>query len=239
MERLITILNSIEYGIVAPENYSFDQIANAFKQGRVKLPLLRRMGGGGNCASIALIKSAIGSLGFSGIFQSVIIDTNKKRFLIDLIDDEERTYSLSFRNYKYAKRKSSFELNRNDETSLEIFEFSNFCYAVIAEIKRTNYRRNRRYKRAITDLNKGEATKYIYGNLGVDKQKIGDVSIENLGSYKHIVVWNSKHAVYASEGMYDEFFNGHNDTEPLEKLKEIHGNGTNKHNPKGAYGIIQ
>ena len=49
------------------------------------------------------------------------------------------------------------------------------------------------------------------------------------------MVWNPPHAVYSNEGFYDEFFPGYNDIEPLEKLKDIHGNNTNKDNPSGAY----
>jgi hypothetical protein len=53
------------------------------------------------------------------------------------------------------------------------------------------------------------------------------------------VVWNPPHAIYSSEGYYDEFFSGHNDIELLEKLKHIHGGGTIKDNPKGAYKVRQ
>jgi hypothetical protein len=235
MERIIRIVKSLDYGNTNNENFTFEQIANSFKQGRVELPLLRRIGGGGNCASIALIKASIGSFGFSGVFKSIIIDEQKSRFLIDLIDDDETTYNLSFRDYEYASKKSAFELNSEDEISKNIFEFSNFCYAVMAEIKRRTFRRNKRYKRAITDLNKGESTKYIYELLGLEKEKIEDISINNLKLHKHIVVWNPPHAIYSSEGFYDEFFSGYNDIEPLEELKNIHGGKTEKDNPIGAY----
>ncbi|GAA3623285.1 hypothetical protein [Flavivirga jejuensis] len=235
MERILKIIESLDFENRNNESFTFEQIANAFKQGRVELPLLRKIGGGGNCASIALIKAAIGSFGFSGIFRSINVDTQKNRFLINLIDEEEKIYKLSFINFKLAKSKSAFELNNEDDTSKNILEFSNFCYAVMAEIKRRTYRRRRRYKRAITDLNKGESTRYIYELLGLEKEKIEDVSIENLGSLNHLVVWNPPHAVYSSEGFYDEFFSGHNDIEPLGKLKDIHGGGTTKDDPKGAY----
>lgn len=239
MERILRIIEVLDFGNPNAESYTFEQIANAFKQGRVELPLLRKIGGGGNCASIALIKAAIGNFGFSGIFRSIIIDTQKNRFLIDLIDDDETTYGISFKNFKSARSKSAFELNNEDEISKDIFEFSNFCYAVMAEIKRRTYRRRRRFKRAITDLNKGESTRYIHELLGLEKEKIVDVSIKNLSLYKHIVVWNPPHAIYSGEGYYDEFFSSHNDIEPLEELKNIHGGGTEKDNPKGAYKLIQ
>lgn len=239
MERIIRIIEKLDFGNPNKEKFTFEQIANAFKQGRVDLPLFRRIGGGGNCASIALIKAAIGNFGFSGIFNSIIVDYSNERFLIDLIDDEEKTYSLSYNNFRYASKKSSFELNNSDDISKEILEFSNFCYAVMAEIKRGTYRRRRKYKRAITDLNKGELTKYIYELLGLEMQIINDISLDNLSTKKHIVVWNPPHAVYTSEGKYDEFFNGHNDIEPLKELKNIHGGGTDKDNPSGAYILKQ
>ena len=239
MERIFKIIKSLDFGNIYLEKFAFEQIANAFKQGRVELPILRRIGGGGNCASIALIKSSIGNFGFSGIFKSIIIDKQKNRFLIDLIDDDETTYNLSFENFKYASKKSSYELNNTDEISKDIFEFSNFCFAVMSEIKRRTYRRNRKYGRAVNDLNKGESTKYIYELLGLEKKEIENVSIENLRTYKHIVVWNPSHAIYSNEGFYDEFFNGYSDIEQLEELKNIHGGGKEKDNPTGAYVLKQ
>ena len=161
MERIIEIIEKLDFGNPTNEVFTFEVVANAFKQGRVNLPLFRRIGGGGNCASVALIKASIGTFGFSGVFKSIIIDQQKKRFLIDLIDDDETTYNLSFNNFKYASKMSAFELNKEDEVSKNILDFSNFCYAVMAEIKRSTYRRNRKYKRAIHDLNKGESTEYI------------------------------------------------------------------------------
>lgn len=235
MERIFRIIESLDFGNTTNEVFSFEQVANAFKQGRVKLPLVRKMGGGGNCASIALIKGAIGNFGYSGIFRSVIIDKQRNRFLIDLVDDDDTVFKLSFKNFSFAKEKSSFVLHNEDEISKDIFEFAMFCYAVIAEVKRRTYRRFKRYKRAITDLNKGESTRYIFEYLGLERDIIEDVSIENLSRFKHLVVWNKVHAVYSSEGHYDEFFKNHSDIESLEQLKSIHGKGSDKYNPKGAY----
>ncbi|MDN3594664.1 hypothetical protein [Zunongwangia endophytica] len=239
MQRIIKIIQSLEFGNPNKENFTFEQVANAFKQSRVSLPFPYNFGGGGNCASIALIKASIGSFGFSGIYNSIIIDNQRKRFLIDLIDDEETTYNLSFENYQFASQKSAFKLNIDNEISRDILEFSNFCYAVMAEVKRRTFRRNKRYRRAVRDLNQGDSTKYIYELLGLEKEKIQDISIENLKNFEHLVLYNPPHAVYSNKGLYDEFFSGHNDIEPLEKLKDIHGNGTVKDNPKGAYILRQ
>ncbi|CAL2080932.1 conserved hypothetical protein [Tenacibaculum sp. 190524A05c] len=235
MERLLQIIDSLDFGNQNNEAFTFEQVANAFKQGTVNLPFFSSFGGGGNCASVALIKASIGTFGFSGIFKSIIVDHARARFLIDLIDDDETTYNLSFEDFRYASEKSAFKLNNDDELSKNILVFAHFCFAVMAEVKRKTYRRNRRYKRAITDLNKGESTIYIHELLGLEKETITDVSISNLTSFQHIVVWNWPHAVYSNEGFYDEFFNGHNDIEPLDNLKNIHGDGTEGDNPVGAY----
>jgi len=235
MERIIRIINSLDFDNDINTEYSFEQISNSFKQGTVDLPLLRRFGGGGNCATIALIKAAIGNFGFSGVFKSVIIDHRKKRFLIDLADSDETVYILKFKKFELASSKSAFILKSNDMKSRDILEFSNFCFAVMAEVKRNTYRRYKDYRRAITDLNKGEPTNYIFELLGLERENIKDISIKNLAKFKHLVVWNPPHAVYSNEGYYDEHYNNYDEIEPLERLKEIHGDGSEKYNPIGAY----
>lgn len=238
MERIIRLLDNTDFSASTHASFSFETVANAFKQGRVRLPLLRSIGGGGNCASIALIKAAIGTYGFAGTFKSVLVDHQNKRFLIDLRDAEDRVHHLSFKNYRRAARKSAFVLHDQTETAKDILAFAEFCFAVMVEIKRQTYRWNRRYKRAITDLNKGEATAYIFELLGFSIKSIKDVSIENLRTLEHLVLWNPPHAVYSSRGYYDEFFNGHQSIEPLSELKNIHGGGTPKDDPVGAYVLL-
>jgi len=243
MKRIDQIIAKLQFGSNKPSQFTKEKICNSFKQGRVDLPLLMRIGGGGNCASVALIKAAIGTFGFDNIFKSIVIDNQNKRYLIDLKDDDSMVYSLSFNDYEYGATKSAFEPYESDEISKDIFEFAKFCFAVLAEVKRCDYRVNKRYARAINDLNKGEETKYIHEYLGLNADTVKDISIKNLSSLKNLVAWNGPHAVYSSEGVYDEFFEEHNKEklapiQPLSMLKIIHGNGTSKDDPIGAYKLV-
>lgn len=213
---------------------------NAFKQGIVDLPPLWRIGGGGNCASIAIIKSAIGTYGFDNVFKSIIVDAANKRYIIDLRDEDTTVYTLSFANYEHACKKSSFILKGDDQSSKDILEFANFCFAVMAEVKRNEYRINKSFERAINDLNKGESAVDIHAYLGLTPTKVKDVSIQNLSTLKNLIIWNPPHAVYASEGYYDEAWeedsqgNKIEPIQPLNMLKEIHGDGSTNDNPVGA-----
>lgn len=234
MKRINEIIQSLEFGTEKVSPFSKEQIFNAFKQGTVEFPLLMRIGGGGNCASVALIKTVIATFGFDAIFKSIVIDDKNSRYLIDLKDDDKSVYILSFNNFEFGSKKSAFELNNSDDISKDIFEFAKFCFAVMAEVKRCNYRINKKYSRAINDLNKGESAQYIHEYLGLKATEVKDISIENLSTLKNIILWNDPHAVYSSEGFYDEFFNGYEKVQPLSQLQVIHGDGTDRYKPSGA-----
>lgn len=234
------IIKSLDFTNKKISPFTTEQIFNAFKQGTVKLPLLWRIGGGGNCASVALIKAAIATFGFDNIFKSIIIDEINNRYLIDLKNDDKTVYSLSFSDYEFAAEKSAFELYTKDSTSKDILEFAKFCFAVMAEIKRLDYRYNNKYSRGVNDLNKGESAEYIYEYLGLEIVKVENISIEYLSVQKNIILWNAPHAVFSSEGNYDEFFellDGKKleGIQPISKLQVIHGDGTNNNKPIGAY----
>ncbi|MFD2941499.1 hypothetical protein [Flavobacterium notoginsengisoli] len=239
MEPIKEIIRSLNFGTDNPNMFNVEQVMNSFKQGRVKLPLLKKIGGGGNCASVAIIKAAIGTFGFENVFKSIVIDDINQRFLVDLRDRKKTVYSLSFKNYKRAAEMCDFEQFGTDGSSKNILEFAKFCFAVMAEIKRNEYRINRSYRRAVDDLNKGESTYYIHEYLGLNANDIKDISIENLSTIKNLILWNPPHAVYSSEGFYDEAWSEVNGKkidpiQPLSMLAKIHGDGTLKYNPIGA-----
>jgi hypothetical protein len=239
MNKINQIINSIEFGSQKSALFTKEQIFSSFKQGTVDLPLFRRIGGGGNCASVALIKAAIGTYGFDNIFNSILIDNRNKRYLIDLKDEKDEIYHLSFDDYEFGSIKSAFEQPiKDDNVSNDIFEFAKFCFAVMAEIKRWDFRKNNKYSRAIHELNKGEDSRYIHDYLGLTVKKVEDVSISNLSQLKNLVVWNSPHAVFSSEGLYDEFFTGYDSILPLNMLQIIHGSGTDKDKPIGAHILV-
>ena len=77
--------------------------------------------------------------------------------------------------------------------------------------------------KASNKLNKGQYGGDIYKLLGLEKDNIDDLSIDNLKKFKNLVVWNSPHAVYSSSGNYDEFFRGTaTGIEPLNRLGDFH-----------------
>lgn len=239
MKRINEIIKSLDFGNNKPSPFTTDQVFKAFKQGTVQLPLLWRIGGGGNCASVALIKVAIATFGFDNIFKSIVIDEANNRYLIDLKDDDKTVYSLYFNDYEFGADKSAFELYEKDSVSKDIFEFAKFCFATMAEVKRWGYRHSNKYIRGVNDLNKGEGAEFIHEYLGLTATKVKDVSIKNLSTQKNMLLWNDPHAVFSSEGNYDEFFEQLKGVklegiQPLSKLQIIHGDGTDNYKPIGA-----
>lgn len=231
IDNIIARVNSGDLHVVPTE-----LMFTAFKQGTVHLPPILRIGGGGNCASVAVIKSAIATFGFN-VFRSIIVDQPGQRYLIDLRDDDDSTYSVSFANYEFASERSAFALTGTDEISSDIYEFAKFCFSVMAEVKRLTFRRRQSYVRSVNDLNKGESAEDIFEFLGVSASQINDLSLRNLSKIKNLVVWNKPHAVFCSEGNYDEFFKGYEGKLSLGQLQIIHGDGSDEYKPVGAYSL--
>lgn len=204
------------------------QLFNAFHQVNVKFEAYRYMTpGGGNCASIALIKAAIGTFGLYGVFKSVEIDSVNRNVYVTLRNDKK--IDLSFDRLEHGKNHFYVDKDiRNDDLN-EIREYAKFCFAVMCRVKQINSK-IKKYYVATDNINKGEITNNIYLLLGLDKKEIKDFNFANLTNFKNIVVYNSCHAVYSSQGNYDEAFNfpGANGThiEKLEDLQKLHCKGS-------------
>lgn len=217
-------------------NVTEEQLFNAYKQDRVKFAgWLSRFGGGGNCASVALIKAAIGTFGINGVFKDVRIDETAKIVYVTRRDDE--VIELTFDRLEFAKKYFYIASIKQDDISQKIADYSRFCFAVMSRAKQLDLGYNRkRFYRAVDNLNKGEPTIEIHKLLGLEKEQISDLSYDNLGKYKNIVLWNSPHAVYSSSGNYDEFFRGtETGIEPLSRLGDFHCRGENDCPILGAY----
>ncbi|MGQ7856634.1 hypothetical protein ACUN24_20545 [Pedobacter sp. WC2501] len=236
MTEINELIAAINAGDFHGKRFSPEQIFDAFKQGTVALPFPRRIGGGGNCASVALVKVAIASYGLDGVFRSIGVDYTNERYLVGLRDGQVNT--LSFEDYRTGVEKSAFEAFAQGGDAGAILEFGRFCFAVMAEVKRTMYGWGR-YQRAINDLNKSEGADEVHRLLGLPATQVADVSIAALSRMQHVLVWNRYHAVYSSGGYYDEFFHGVDGKAlpskmPLSELQHVHGDGQGD-GPSGAH----
>lgn len=204
-------------------NVTDQQLFKAFKQDIVKFQgTLSKFGGGGNCASIALIKSAIGNFGINGVFKNITIDSVNKMVHVTLRDDA--TVDLTFNKYNNGKKYFSIQKIGDDNISKQIADYARICFAVMCrrEQLKLGYDKNRFY-RGVDKLNKGQAAEDIYTLLGLKNEIITDLSFDNLKNFKNLVVYNRPHAVYSSSGNYDEFFRGTvTGIEPLNRLNFFH-----------------
>lgn len=215
-----------------------NELFNTFKQDLVHFQgWLSKFGGGGNCASIALIKSSIGTFGINGVFKEVKVDSINEIIYVTRRDD--KVIDLNFDRLENGKD-HFFITSKKDEKSILISEYAKFCFAVMCRAKQLNMGYDKKYfYRGVDKLNKGQATIDIYKLLGLKKKTIEDLSIENISKFKNVVLWNSPHAVYSSSGNYDEFFRGtKTGIEPLKKLGKFHCKKGSKCPITGAY-ILQ
>jgi len=212
-----------------------EQVFKAFKQDIVKFQgYLSMVGGGGNCASIALIKSAIGTFGINGIFKELKIDSLNEMVYVTRRDN--KVIDLTFERLENGKE-HFFITPNTDELSIQISDYGRFCFAVMCRAKQLDLGYDKKYfYRGVDNLNKGEPTENIYTLLGLQKENISDLSLDNLSKYKNIVLYNAPHAVYSSSGHYDEFFMGTiTGIEPLNRLSYFHCKNENSCPILGAY----
>ncbi len=211
-----------------------DELFAAFKQDRVKFAgLWTRLGGGGNCASIALIKAAIGTFGLYGVFQEVTIDPHAEE--VTVIRRDGKSVVLSFERLDFGMEHFFIEVDSHPNAE-ETSQYSAFCFAVMCRSKQLMRGDDTKYfYRAVDDLNKGEATSEIYKLLGVNKIDISPLTSTSLSNEKHLVLWNAPHAVYSSNGKYDEASSdSQTGIEPLHMLEKFHCK-TNQCPILGAY----
>ncbi|MBS1586030.1 MAG: hypothetical protein JSS82_10860 [Bacteroidetes bacterium] len=196
------------------------QLFGAYKQSAVRFKIwFNRFHGGGNCASIALIKAAIGTYGVNGVLKKVETDEKNSLYKITLKNNEQ--ISLSFRDYQMGSNGFYIERAGTDELSKKVMAYSKLCFATMCKVLQG--RHNRSYKFYVDRLNYGYDAEDISDLLGLTRVDITDVSDGNLAKLKNAVLYNPYHAIYGSSGNYDEAFtNSKTGIEPVSKLADFH-----------------
>lgn len=171
-----------------------NKIFNAFKQGNVNE--------GGNCVSIALIKAAYSKYGYENVFKT--IDENNDTFTVTMRDDSVVIFSKD--ELKIVSERANFKLKDSTDFSIKFKEFAEFCYAAMCK-KVQQLENYQTLDSAITDLNNGYTTKYSNVLLGLKFKRIKPKRANKIDNLEHLVIYNTYHAVYASNGFYDECWN--------------------------------
>lgn len=180
-------------------------IFNAYKQSNIAE--------GGNCVSIALIKACFSKYGFKNVFNSV----EKKDTIYNVVLRNNIKLSITDNQLLLAKERAGFVLKDSTDFSIKFKEFSEFCFAVMC-MKNKIDKKIDTYEKAITNLNSGYKTKLAYKLLGVNFKKVKSKTART-NKLKHLVVYNTYHAVYASDGYYDESWNKETGINKLSNLK--------------------
>jgi hypothetical protein len=209
---------------------------NAFKQGIVEVEAKK----GGNCTSVAIIKAAIGVHGVDSVFK---IEKKATTNVVTLKD--ERTFEISDVEIAFASTKAKFIPGDTIIAEVKkVYEYALLCFAVLCKSEQQLNRKDKSYEYVVDKVNTGYTTSEIYNLLGLKKIYLGDnPSYETLKQYKNVLVWNSAHAVYYSEGYYDEAADKNTPIEKIENLKKHHwsfgGWLKNRGEPRGAQVIIK
>jgi hypothetical protein len=162
---------------------------NAFKQGDVN--------GGGNCASIALIKASIGTFGIGDVFDYSKSDVDS---LINVKLRNGQSLKVTYAEIRKATTENGFVLKSDNEEAKRIKFYADTCFAVMVKMNQI-LRNLNSYSIALDKLLNGYFTPTVNCLLGI---KFKELSRSDLPGYTNIVTYNSYHAVYSSYGYYDE-----------------------------------
>lgn len=176
--------------IIAQQHLPQDNILfNAFKQSSVN--------GGGNCASIALIKASIGTFGVGKVFTSKKDDNNK---VLKVTLRDSSLYDIKYSEIDESAKENGFKIKSQLSEAKNIKAYADTCFAVMVKVNENIWEYDS-YTESLSSLLNGYNTPNVYRLLGV---KFKQISNEELSSYNNIIFYNSYHAVYSSYGYYDE-----------------------------------
>lgn len=164
---------------------------NAFKQGSVK--------GGGNCASIALIKAAIGTFGIDSVF-SYSAAPNGNSITVKLKNDS--TIEVKYSEILEATKANGFKIKSTDPKAALIKAYADTCFAIMVKMNEIIWEYPS-FKEALEGLLNGYNTPAVHDLLGLEFENIS-TDLAALRANKNIIFYNSYHAVFSSYGYYDE-----------------------------------
>ena len=183
---LLVVISIYAKGQINPAD---NVLFNAFKQGSVN--------GGGNCASIALIKACIGTYGVGNVFSYGIPKTDNS-ITVKLKNDS--TFDVTFKEIAEATRGNGFVIKSTNLQAGAIKKYADTCFAIMVKVNEKVWEYDS-YTESLSALLNGYNTPNVYLLLGV---RFREISKDSLNDYSHLLFYNSYHAVYSSNGYYDE-----------------------------------
>ena len=150
-----------------------------------------------NCASIALIKAMMGTYGVANVYNR--LPSRPGEHVYRLKDGSE--VILTQAELTNAIGRTGFK--KPDNADPTICAYADTCYAIMAK-KRMHVRNSATFQISLDSLSDGYPTVSVGELLGVELVRIRPQRPGKIKELKHIIVYNTYHAVYASEGLYDE-----------------------------------
>ncbi len=235
MHKLISVVFLLLFTSAAFCQPSENIVFKAFKQGKIREQNVKI---GGNCVAVAIIKAGIATFGLNNTFLSVQRDSAQKLTRVILRDGTMLT--LTFAEEAMARTRSRFVQKKNipeaeKDSCNKVMDFAQFCFAVLCKNKQMKDSDLKSYNEAIRDVNISEPAVDAYQLMGFYMQPV-NIDPKEMYAAKNILIYNGKHCVYASNGLYDE----QQITEPakLSDFEKVYGAkilGNVKHPIKGAY----
>ncbi|MBB6330862.1 hypothetical protein HNP24_001812 [Chryseobacterium sediminis] len=162
--------------------------------------------GANNCASIALIKAAIGTFGLNNIFQ---LEESPDKFVASLRDGTKVSFCRA--DLVLSKKVGSFQKSRNASAEKELLytairEYEELCFAVMVAKYNLDNSINS-FEKSLTSLSNGANARFVSQYLGLSNYCSevfrGNADRENMIAWEHMP-W-LKHVVYMSANQYDYY----------------------------------
>ncbi len=163
-------------------------VMQAFKQGPSD--------GEGNCASVAVIKAAIGKYGPGKVF-TVIHDRANQCCTIILKTGVR--FCFTYSELEAAQKANGFIQKRFDPVSTDIKAYADTCFAVICKAYQ-----QKSFADAIRTVNDGISAESAASALGFRPIEVKPTTLARISRSSNVVFYNTEHAVYSSFGVYDE-----------------------------------
>jgi hypothetical protein len=155
----------------------------------------------GNCTAVAYIKAAISVFGIDSLFKKIKIDSQYTTVIMrDSSQEITVTQSEIQQAVTYAKLKLSDTTNFRFK---EIENFAHLCYALMGK-KRQRIENIKTFENSLKALDNGSKVSEAYKYLGLKKENIIDGRwLSRSKGYTGLIVYNWKHAAFASYGKMD------------------------------------
>ena len=156
----------------------------------------------GNCTAVAYIKAAISVFGLDSLFKK--IEINSQYTTVTMRDSSQKITVTQLEIQQAVKYSKFVLLDSTNSRFKEIVNFAHLCYAVMAK-QRQRIEKRKTFESSLLALDEGSSVSEAYKYLGLKAKNVSNDNkwLSRTRGYAGLIVYNCKHAAFASYGKMD------------------------------------